>query len=48
MSVLRTAARLLGNVVTTIAKTVGGMSGAKTFDHDDATAGSRRSAEYRP
>ena len=38
----------LGLVVITIAKTIGGMSEKKTFDHDNATSAYSRREDYRP
>jgi len=48
MRVLRTVGRVLGLVVITIAKTIGGMSEKKTFDHDNATSAYSRREDYRP
>lgn len=48
MRVLRIVGRLLSLVVLTIAKTIGGMSEKKTFDHDNAPSAYARGESYRP
>ncbi|WP_162942630.1 hypothetical protein [Cryobacterium soli] len=48
MRVLRRVGRALSLVVLTIAKTIGGMSEKKTFDHDNATSAYARRESYRP
>jgi len=48
MRVLRRVGRVLSLVVLTIAKTIGGMSEKKTFDHDNATSAYARRESYRP
>ena len=53
MRVLRGLGRVLGRLLTTIAKTIGGLGagpsgGARTFDHDNATSLSKRPDDYRP
>lgn len=48
MRALRTLGRVLSLVVVSIAKTIGGMSEKKTFDHDNATSAYARREDYRP
>jgi hypothetical protein len=48
MRVLRIFGRVLGLVIVTIAKTLGGMGEKKTFDHDNATSAYARRHSYRP
>jgi hypothetical protein len=46
MRVLKLVGRVLAHLITTAAKTIGGMSGAKTFDHDNATSIHKRSDDH--
>jgi hypothetical protein len=48
MRVLRGVGRALARLLSTMAKTIGGMSGAKTFDHDNATSLHKPPDDYRP
>lgn len=48
MRTVRFIATLVGRLAVLIAKTIGGMSGAKTFDQDGAVAAYQRPEEYRP
>lgn len=48
MRAVRFIARLAGRLAVLIAKTVGGMSGATTFDQDGAVAAYKRPDQYRP
>ncbi|RKR74202.1 hypothetical protein [Frondihabitans australicus] len=48
MRVLRVTGRVFSALLLTIAKTIGGMHGSRTFDHDNATSIYRRREDYRP
>jgi hypothetical protein len=48
MRVITIAGRIVAHLLTTIAKTIGGMNGAGTFDQDNATSLYRRRRDHRP